>query len=65
MQNLAANLGGMILPSGNPQNLYLYERFSIPLGDFLSVMTLPFAVSVALKMCIRDRCERVVGLGHR
>ena len=48
MQNLAANLGGMILPFGNPQNLYLYERFSIPLGDFLSVMTLPFAVSVAL-----------------
>lgn len=48
MQNLAANLGGMILPFGNPQNLYLYERFSISLGDFLSVMTLPFAVSVAL-----------------
>ena len=48
MQNLAANLGGMILPFGNPQNLYLYERFSIPLGDFLSIMALPFAVSVAL-----------------
>ncbi len=48
MQNLAANLGGMILPFGNPQNLYLHERFSIPLGDFLSVMALPFAVSVAL-----------------
>ena len=48
MQNLAANLGGMILPFGNPQNLYLYERFSIPLGDFLSSMALPFAVSVVL-----------------
>lgn len=48
MQNLAANLGGMILPFGNPQNLYLYERFSIPLGDFLSVMALPFVASVAL-----------------
>ncbi|MBC2887756.1 SLC13 family permease [Gordonibacter massiliensis (ex Traore et al. 2017)] len=48
MQNLAANLGGMILPFGNPQNLYLYERFSIPLGDFLSIMAPPFAVSVAL-----------------
>ena len=48
MQNLAANLGGMILPFGNPQNLYLYERFSIPLGDFLAVMALPFGVSVAL-----------------
>ena len=31
MQSLAANLGGMVLPFGNPQNLYLFERFDIPL----------------------------------
>ncbi|WP_235904895.1 SLC13 family permease [Eggerthella guodeyinii] len=48
MQSLAANLGGMIVPFGNPQNLYLFERFSIPLVDFLAVMALPFAVSVLL-----------------
>ena len=48
MQNLAANLGGMVLPFGNPQNLYLFERFDIPLVDFLAVMALPFALSVAL-----------------
>lgn len=48
MQNLAANLGGMIVPFGNPQNLYLFERFSIPLDDFLVTMALPFAVSVLL-----------------
>lgn len=48
LQNLAANLGGMVLPFGNPQNLYLYEFFGIPLGDFLATMALPFAVSVAL-----------------
>lgn len=48
MQSLAANLGGMIVPFGNPQNLYLFERFSIPLADFLAVMALPFAVSVLL-----------------
>lgn len=48
MQNLAANLGGMILPFGNPQNLYLSERYAIPLGDFMATMALPFAVSVAL-----------------
>lgn len=48
MQSLAANLGGMIVPFGNPQNLYLFERFSIPLADFLMVMALPFAVSVLL-----------------
>ena len=48
MQNLAANFGGMILPFGNPQNLYLFERFAIPPADFLATMALPFAVSVLL-----------------
>ena len=27
MQNMAANLGGMIVPFGNPQNLYLFEEY--------------------------------------
>ena len=48
MQNLAANLGGMILPFGNPQNLYLFEYFHIDLPAFLDTMFLPFAVSVLL-----------------
>ena len=48
MQNLAANFGGMILPFGNPQNLYLFERFAIPPADFLATMALPFAISVLL-----------------
>ena len=30
MQNIAANLGGMLTPFGNPQNLYLYTKFGIP-----------------------------------
>ena len=32
MQNIAANLGGMLTPFGNPQNLYLYTKFAIPNG---------------------------------
>ena len=48
MQNMAANLGGMIVPFGNPQNLYLFEAFKIPLLDFLSVMAVPFLASCAL-----------------
>ena len=48
LQNIAANLGGMLTPFGNPQNLYLYSKFSIPNGEFLSIMLLPFAVSIAL-----------------
>ncbi len=48
MQNIAANLGGMLTPFGNPQNLYLYTKFNIPNGEFMAVMLLPFAVSIAL-----------------
>ena len=48
LQNIAANLGGMLTPFGNPQNLYLYSHFSIPTGEFMSVMFPPFVVSILL-----------------
>ena len=48
MQNIAANLGGMLTPFGNPQNLYLYTKYNIPTGEFVSIMLLPFLLSVAL-----------------
>ena len=48
MQNIAANLGGMLTPFGNPQNLYLYTKFSIPTGQFVTIMAFPFALSVLL-----------------
>lgn len=47
-QNIAANLGGMLTPFGNPQNLYIYTKFNIPTVDFMSVMLLPFALSIIL-----------------
>ena len=48
MQNIAANLGGMLTPFGNPQNLYLYTRFNIPTADFMGIMAAPFILSVSL-----------------
>ena len=48
MQNIAANLGGMLTPFGNPQNLYLYTKFTIPTMEFMQIMLLPFLVAVAL-----------------
>ena len=48
MQNIAANLGGMLTPFGNPQNLYLYTKFKIPTLEFVYIMALPFAVSVVI-----------------
>ncbi|MGM9626111.1 MAG: SLC13 family permease [Eubacteriales bacterium] len=48
MQNISANLGGMLTPFGNPQNLYLYSFYSIPTDEFLAVMAPPFAAAVVL-----------------
>jgi len=48
LQNIAANLGGMLTPFGNPQNLYLYSKFNIPDLEFMGIMLPPFLVSVAL-----------------
>ena len=45
-QTIAANLGSMATPVGNPQNLYLYAFYNLSIGDFFSV-TLPLtAVSL-------------------
>ncbi len=48
MQNIAANLGGMLTPFGNPQNLYLYSKFDIPTLEFMKIMAPPFALAVGL-----------------
>ena len=48
MQNIAANLGGMLTPFGNPQNLYLYTKFQIPAVEFMGIMLAPFVLAIAL-----------------
>lgn len=57
MQNIAANLGGMLTPFGNPQNLYLYSKFNIPTGEFMGIMLVPFLTAtiiiVACCLCIK------------
>ena len=44
MMTIAANLGSMATPVGNPQNLYLYSAARMPLGEFLILM-LPFTLA--------------------
>lgn len=48
MQNIAANLGGMLTPFGNPQNLYLYTKFNIPALEFMGIMAPPFVIAIIL-----------------
>lgn len=48
LQNISANLGGMLTPFGNPQNLYLYSYFNIPTGEFVGIMAIPFVLAVLM-----------------
>lgn len=48
IMTVAANLGSMLTPIGNPQNLYLYDNYKIALSEFLLLM-IPYSVlSLAL-----------------
>ena len=52
MQNIAANLGGMVTPFGNPQNLYLYSYFGIGTMEFVKIMLPSFlAATVLIVVC--------------
>ncbi|MBE6645997.1 MAG: citrate transporter [Ruminococcaceae bacterium] len=48
LQNIAANLGGMLTPFGNPQNLYLYSKIAIPDGEFMLIMLPPFLLAILM-----------------
>lgn len=43
IETVAANLGSMLTPIGNPQNLYLFSAFNMSMGDFL-ITILPYAL---------------------
>ena len=51
MQTIAANMGGMITPYGNPQNLYLYSYYNIATSEFFGIL-LPQAITVAVLLYI-------------
>lgn len=48
LETIAANLGSMLTPIGNPQNLYLYGLSGFSLGQFLSYMAPVTIVSFVL-----------------
>lgn len=54
-QTVAVNIGSVLTPVGNPQNLYLYSYFDMSLSEFLSA-TLPLwliALVLVLMLCMR------------
>lgn len=44
IETAAANLGSMLTPIGNPQNLYLYTEFNLTLPDFFRIL-LPLGIA--------------------
>lgn len=46
LQTVAANLGSMAMPVGNPQNLFLCSKFGIPMGAFFAAVLPLTAVSL-------------------
>lgn len=51
LQTIAANLGSMLTPIGNPQNLYLYNLSGMGVGEFIKVM-LPYTAISGLLFAI-------------
>ena len=53
LQTIAANLGSMLTPIGNPQNLFLYSFYHMSLADFLYTMG-PAAIAsvIILWVCL-------------
>ena len=63
LQTIAANLGSMLTPIGNPQNLYLYEKLGVSVGDFVMIL-LPYTLVtgvmlIAVILCMKGKKEKV------
>ena len=51
MQTIAANLGSMLTPIGNPQNLYLYARAGMSVAGLIALM-LPYSATALILLLI-------------
>lgn len=57
LQTIAANLGSMTMPVGNPQNLFLYADYQISMKDFFTTM-LPFTFISFVVLSIASVCVK-------
>lgn len=62
LQTIGANLGSMLTPIGNPQNLYLYGKAGLSIGEFFMLM-LPYtllSLSLLVVFCVLQgrHCHR-------
>ena len=52
LQTVAANLGSMLTPVGNPQNLYLYSFYDLGFGEFLKTTFPVWGISLVLLLLL-------------
>ena len=63
LQTLAANLGSMLTPMGNPQNLYLYNLSGMGFGELILCM-LPYVALSAIGLFAVIMCFKSVPVGE-
>lgn len=68
LQTIAANLGSMLTPIGNPQNLYLYGISDLSMGEFILWM-LPYSIASAILLIlslfiIKGKGEKISNSEH-
>lgn len=51
LETAASNLGSMLTPMGNPQNLYLYTKFNLSLSEFFGIIFPYSTLSLAMLIC--------------
>ena len=61
LQTIAANLGSMLTPVGNPQNLFLYSFYDMGFGEFFGVTVPIWGLSLLLLLlsCLLLKPERL------
>ncbi len=69
LQTIAANLGSMLTPIGNPQNLYLYNLSGMSIVEFVMVMlpytVVSFVLLVISMLFLKGKRESVIALTTR
>lgn len=59
LETIAANLGSMLTPIGNPQNLYLFSNYEMDIGEFFSTIwpyaLLSLVLTIICALCMGGR----------
>ncbi len=61
LQTIAANLGSMATPVGNPQNLYIYANYDLSAGQFFATMV-PLTLISLVGLVIAALCVKPEGI---